>query len=82
MNTLTYLVIWYCFYVLLFLGWQVFWHIVCFQKFRGEDGDATTEVGYEEYPTGTILSGEDPEDYQSYPHIAFGADHHTGSSMF
>jgi hypothetical protein len=82
MKTIILLSTYYLFCILLWLIWLAFWRLTCFQKFRGEDGDSTTEVGYEEYPTGVELHGDNTEDFKTSPHIAFGADHHTGSSMF
>jgi hypothetical protein len=82
MKTLVLLVIWYLVCILLLLAWRWFWRFTNLPRFREEDGDVTTEVGYEEDSTGKPLHESESEDHRISPHIAFGADHHTGSSMF
>jgi hypothetical protein len=75
------LLAWYVYCILLFILWRTFWCMTNLPRFRGPDGDITTEAGYFEDETGLPLKLPENE-YDTDPHIAYGADHHTGSAMF
>jgi hypothetical protein len=62
---------WYFFCALLIMMVLGTMHGITHSKFRGEDGDETTEVGYEEDSVGRNLHEyeEKTNDYVDEPHI-------------
>ncbi len=77
---MSWLVLWYVFCALNIVAVLWMFKVLNRPKFRGSDGDITTEVGYEEDSTGHVLAEEVVEESQfapDSPHYMPSA--HTGS---
>lgn len=64
--------LWYVFCAVLICLFLCVFRALTRPRFRSEEGDITTEVGYEEDPTGRLRDGEHQEDTESSiddPHI-------------
>ncbi len=75
-HDLFWILIWWLFCLSLVKIYLLTYNLVCRPRFRCSDGDASTEVGYEELPTGKMIGESDERAYDEsqMPHVQ-------GSSM-